>query len=74
MPTTEAMKEIEILMKNYGAENVFEAVGKCIAKRVKKKMTCFLTGKPLAHEALCLYCGRCPAGRWFKVEMEARRP
>ena len=62
-------KEIERLIRKHGRQKFLEAVGAALAKEVRKEMTCFLTGKPLAHEAICHYCNRCPAGRWFKVEV-----
>ena len=60
-------KEIEKLIERHGKQEFLEALRTAIANRVRKEMTCFLTGKPLAHEAICRYCSRCPAGRWFKV-------
>ena len=66
--TLDPIKTLELLIDECGPEYFEELVEQLIAKRVKQSMQCWLTKKPLPHEAFCLYCSRCPAGRWFKVE------
>jgi len=66
--TLDPIKTLEILIDECGPEKFEELTGQLITQKVRKSMQCWLTGKPLTHEAICHYCGRCPAGRWFKVE------
>lgn len=62
------MAELEALMEETSPELFWEALCAAISRKVEKTKRCWLTGKPLAHEALCRYCGDCPAGRWFTAK------